>query len=490
MAADNDFVKEITKKSVDFSAWYVDIVRKAELADYSPMKGMMVIRPYGYEIWELLRDQLDRMFKESGHRNAYFPLFIPESFLKKEAEHVEGFAPEVAWVTSGGDEVLEERLAVRPTSEAIICSMYSKWVKSWRDLPLLYNQWANVVRWEKVTRLFLRTTEFLWQEGHTVHATAEEAEEETLRMLATYRRLAEEYLAIPVVTGRKSDSEKFAGAVRTYAIEMLMPDGKALQAGTSHNLGQNFAKAFNIRYESKEQKLEYAWQTSWGATTRLIGALVMTHGDDSGLILPPRLAPIQAVIVPISSGNWRETVLPQAQKIFSELKAAGIRVFLDDRDAYTPGWKYADWEMRGVPVRIEIGPRDIDKQQAVLVSRLDRKKSFVSWDKLAAELPLLLERIQKDLYHRALAFRDENTHDAQGYDELTEAMAGSRGFIRCGWCGSSDCEAKVKADTSATIRVILDATEPGFDPVAAGRHGTCVICGREAPHTVLFAKSY
>jgi prolyl-tRNA synthetase len=482
MAADNDFVKDITKKSVDFSAWYVDVIKKAELADYSPMKGMMVIRPYGYEIWELIRDQLDRMFKESGHRNAYFPLFIPESLLKKEAEHVEGFAPEVAWVTVGGGEVLEERLAVRPTSEAIICSMYSKWVKSWRDLPLLYNQWANVVRWEKVTRLFLRTTEFLWQEGHTVHATAEEAEEETLRMLATYRRLAEDYLAIPVVTGLKSDSEKFAGAVRTYAIEMLMPDGKALQAGTSHNLGQNFAKAFNIRYESKEQKLEYAWQTSWGATTRLIGALIMTHGDDSGLILPPRVAPIQAVIVPISAGNWQETVLPHAKKVLTELKAAGLRVHLDDRDSYTPGWKYADWEMRGVPVRVEIGPKDIEKQQVVLVSRLDRKKSFIPWNGLAAELGSLLEYIQAELYRRAKAFHDENTRPAATYDELSEAMAGSRGLIKSGWCGGRDCEAKVKAGTAATIRVILDQPDATL--------GKCAVCGQKAPHTVLFAKSY
>ncbi len=482
MAADNDFVKEITKKSVDFSAWYVDVVRKAELADYSPMKGMMVIRPYGYEVWELLRDQLDRMFKETGHRNAYFPLFIPESFLQKEAEHVEGFAPEVAWVTSGGGEVLEERLAVRPTSEAIICSMYAKWVKSWRDLPLLYNQWANVVRWEKVTRLFLRTTEFLWQEGHTVHATAEEAEEETLRMLGIYRRLAEEYLAIPVVTGRKSDSEKFAGAVRTYAIEMLMPDGKALQAGTSHNLGQNFAKAFNIRYESREQKLEYAWQTSWGSTTRLVGALVMTHGDDSGLVLPPRVAPIQAVIVPISAGNWRETVLPHARRLLDELKAAGVRAHLDDRDTFTPGWKYSDWEMRGVPLRVEVGPKDIDKKQAVLVSRVDRKKSFVPWDGVAAEARRQLEAIQGELYARALAFRDASTHDARSYAGLQEAMAGGRGFIRCGWCGGRDCEAKVKADTAATIRVILDPPPPGFD--------SCVACGKPAAHAVLFAKSY
>jgi prolyl-tRNA synthetase len=482
MAADNDFVKDITKKSVDFSAWYVDVIKKAELADYSPMKGMMVIRPYGYEIWELLRDQLDRMLKETGHRNAYFPLFIPESFLKKEAEHVEGFAPEVAWVTVGGGEVLEERLAVRPTSEAIICSMYAKWVKSWRDLPLLYNQWANVVRWEKVTRLFLRTTEFLWQEGHTVHATAEEAEAETLRMLDTYRRLSEEYLAIPVLTGRKSDSEKFAGALRTYAIEMLMPDGKALQGGTSHNLGQNFAKAFGIRYESREQKLEYAWQTSWGATTRLIGALIMTHGDDSGLILPPRVAPIQAVIVPISAGNWQETVLPQAQKILAELKGAGMRVFLDDRDAYTPGWKFADWEMRGVPVRVEIGPKDIEKKQAVLVNRLNRKKSFVAWDALAGELNRLLEEIQNELFNRAKTFRAENTHVAATMAELKDLMENKRGFIKAGWCGGADCEAKVKGETSATIRVILDEADPAL--------GQCAVCSQKALHTAVFAKSY
>lgn len=482
MAAENDFVKDITKKSVDFSAWYVDVIKKAELADYSPMKGMMVIRPYGYEIWELLRDQLDRMLKECGHRNAYFPLFIPESLLKKEAEHVEGFAPEVAWVTVGGGEVLEERLAVRPTSEAIICSMYAKWVKSWRDLPLLYNQWANVVRWEKVTRLFLRTTEFLWQEGHTVHATADEAEEETLRILEIYRRLAEDYLAIPVVTGLKSDSEKFAGALRTYAIEMLMPDGKALQGGTSHNLGQNFAKAFNIRFESREQKLEYAWQTSWGVTTRLIGALIMIHGDDSGLILPPRVAPIQVVIVPISAGNWQETVLPQARTIFTNLKNKGLRVFLDDRDSYTPGWKYADWEMRGVPVRMEIGPRDIEKKQVVLVNRLNRKKSFIAWSDLAGELSRMLEEIQAEMFLRAKAFQDENTHTVQTFSELQEAMAGGRGLIKSGWCGGADCEARVKGDTAATIRVIMDKPDPELDK--------CAVCGQKAPHTVLFAKSY
>ena len=314
----NDYVKQITKKSEDFSRWYTEIIRRAELADYSPMKGMMVIRPYGYEIWERIKENLDTMLKETGHKNAYFPLFIPESFLKKEAEHVEGFAPEVAWVTQGGNEKLEERLAVRPTSEAIICSMYSKWISSWRDLPLLINQWANIVRWEKVTRLFLRTTEFLWQEGHTVHATYDEAEDETLKILNIYKTLVEKFLAIPVITGLKSDSEKFAGALKTYAIETLMPDGKALQAGTSHNLGQNFAKAFNIRYENKNQQMEYAWQTSWGVTTRLIGALIMVHGDDSGLIIPPEVAPYQTVIVPISIGNWKETILPQANKIKDE----------------------------------------------------------------------------------------------------------------------------------------------------------------------------
>jgi len=482
MAADNDFVKEITKKSVDFSAWYVDVVKKAELADYSPMKGMMVIRPYGYEIWELMRDQLDRMFKASGHRNAYFPLLIPESFLKKEAEHVEGFAPEVAWVTMGGGEVLEERLAIRPTSEAIICSMYAKWVKSWRDLPLLINQWANVVRWEKVTRPFLRTTEFLWQEGHTVHASEAEAQEETLKILDIYKTFAEEYMAVPVLSGCKSDSEKFAGAVKTYAIEALMPDGKALQAGTSHNLGQNFAKAFNIRFESRSQQLEYAWQTSWGVSTRLVGALIMAHGDDSGLILPPRLAPIQAVIVPISAGNWQETVLPQARKIFEDLKNKGLRIFLDDRDTYTPGWKYADWEMRGVPVRIEIGPKDIEKQQVVLVNRLNRKKKFIAWTALAEELTRLLEEIQNELFNRAKVLRAENTHFAATFSELKNIMESKRGLIKTGWCGSGDCEAKVKQETSATIRVIQDVPEADL-PV-------CAVCGQKAPHTAVFAKSY
>jgi len=479
---ENDFVKEITKKSEDFSSWYTDVVRKAELADYSPMKGCMVIRPYGYEMWELIRDRLDAMLKASGHRNAYFPLFIPESYLQKEAEHVEGFAPEVAWVTIGGGEELEERWAVRPTSEAIICSMYAKWVKSWRDLPLLYNQWANVVRWEKVTRLFLRTTEFLWQEGHTVHATAGEAEEETLRILDIYRTLAEEVLAIPVYTGRKSESEKFAGALRTYAIEMLMPDGKALQGATSHNLGQNFSKAFNIRFESKEQKLEYAWQTSWGATTRLVGAVVMAHGDDSGLILPPRVAPIQVVVVPIPAGNWKETVLPRARELFTTLQAAGVRVFLDDSDTATPGWKFSEWEMRGVPLRLEIGPKDIAKGQAVLVSRLDRRKHFVPWGDLAATTTRLCGEIQAELLARARRFRDENTRVAVDLPEMTRIIENQRGFVRTGWCGKAECEKKVKEAVAATIRVIEEIPAKGLDH--------CAVCGAAATASVLFAKSY
>ena len=482
-AQKEDFVKQITKQSEDFSRWYLDVIRKAELADYSPMKGMMVIRPYGFEIWELIRDQLDRMFKETGHRNAYFPLFIPESFLKKEADHVEGFAPEVAWVTHGGSEPLEERLAVRPTSEAIICSMYAKWVQSWRDLPLLYNQWANVVRWEKVTRPFLRTTEFLWQEGHTVHATAEEAEEETLRMLGIYTKLAEEVLAIPVVPGRKSDSEKFAGAVRTYTIEMLMPDGKALQGGTSHFLGQNFAKAFNIRFENRSQQLEYAWQTSWGATTRLVGAVIMTHGDDSGLILPPRVAPVQAVIVPISRGDWRETVLPKARELEETLRRSGIRTYLDDRDGFTPGWKFSEWEMRGVPLRIEIGPKDIEKGQAVMVSRLDRSKTFVGAAGIGEAVRDQLELIQKALLERALRNRVENTRPAETMDEIRSILEEKRGFVRTGWCGERSCEERVKADCSATVRVILD--EPG-----EAVHRRCGICGGESRHEVLLAKAY
>ncbi|MCP4221444.1 MAG: proline--tRNA ligase [bacterium] len=478
----DDFVTQITKRSDDFSKWYIEMVKKAELADYSPMKGMMVIRPYGYEIWELIQGTLDTMFKETGHKNAYFPLFIPESFLTKEAEHVEGFAPEVAWVTIGGKEELEERLAVRPTSEAIICSMYAKWVKSWRDLPVLINQWANVVRWEKVTRPFLRTTEFLWQEGHTVHATAEEGQAETMTILEIYRRFCEDYLALPVISGLKSDSEKFAGAYRTYCIEALMPDGKALQAGTSHNLGQNFSKAFNIRFENQNQELEFGWQTSWGVSTRLVGALIMAHGDDSGLILPPKVAPLQAVIVPISRGNWKETVLPEAQKLQAQLKDAGFRSFLDDRDTYTPGWKFSDWEMKGVPVRIEVGPKDIEKGQAVLVNRINREKHFVKLEELNQTLSTLLEDIQKQLFQTALDYREANTREAKTFDETVEIIETHRGLVKGGWCEANECEVKLKEKVSATIRVIMDEKDEAFDE--------CSICGAPAKHTVLYAKSY
>src|SRR6059036_4000040 len=391
------FVTEITPRSQDFSRWYLDVVRRAELADYSPVKGCMVIRPYGYAIWEFIQQALDVRIKATGHQNAYFPLFIPESLLTKEAEHVEGFAPQVAYVTHGGGEELEEKLVVRPTSEAIIGTMYARWVQSWRDLPILINQWANVVRWEKVTRPFLRTTEFLWQEGHTAHETEDEAEAETLKILHLYKDTVETEMAVPVVEGLKSDSEKFAGALRTYSIEALMGDGRALQAGTSHNLGQNFAKAFDITFHSRDKSVQHVWGTSWGMTTRLVGALIMTHGDDSGLVLPPRIAPYQVVIVPIGRENWRETVLPRAREIERELAAAGIRVTLDERDE-RPGWKFSEWELRGVPLRVEIGPKDIEKASVVVARRDTRAKQSVPMSGLADSLRTLLDDVQRTLF--------------------------------------------------------------------------------------------
>ena len=372
----DDFVKEITSKDEDFSRWYVDVIRKSELADYSPIKGCMVIKPYGYELWENIRNELDKRIKATGHRNAYFPLFVPESLLKREAEHIEGFAPEVAWITHGGDDELEERIAIRPTSEAIIGATYSQWIESWRDLPLLINQWANIVRWEKVTRLFLRTREFLWQEGHTAHATAEEAEEETLKMLEVYREFSEDMLAMPVLVGRKSEGQKFPGAVHTYTVEALMSNGWALQAGTSHNLGQHFAKVFNIQYLDQNQQQQYVWQTSWGVSTRLVGGVVMTHGDNSGLILPPRIAPVQAIIVPILFDKTKAMVLAKVEQLLASL-SDGLRVEADVRDTYTPGWKFSEWEMKGVPLRIEVGPRDIQNEQVVLVRRDTREKMIV-----------------------------------------------------------------------------------------------------------------
>jgi prolyl-tRNA synthetase len=476
-------VKQITAKSEDFSRWYGEIIQKTELADYAPMKGMMVIRPYGYAVWENIQRLMDLRIKASGHRNAYFPLFIPESFLQKEAEHVKGFAPEVAWVTMGGKEELEERLAVRPTSEAIIGHMYSKWIKSYRDLPVLINQWANIVRWEKVTRPFLRTTEFLWQEGHTCHETEAQAEEETLKILDLYREFVETELAIPVVSGRKTLREKFAGAEMTYAIEGLMSDGRALQMGTSHNLGQHFAKVFDIKFEDRNQTLQYVWQTSWGVSTRLIGALIMCHGDDSGLRFPPRVAPVQVVIVPIPAGNWKETVLPAAQTAADTLKKAGLRVELDAREESTPGWKFAEYEMRGVPVRIEIGPRDIKNAQAVLVRRDLKTKETVALADLAVRVPVLLDEIQAQLFREAKTFLEANTRTASTYDEFKTILDTNRGFVVSPWCGEDDCEDKIKTETSATIRVIL-LNAPA--PVEGG----CVCCGRPAAAVAHFARAY
>ncbi|OFW15008.1 MAG: proline--tRNA ligase [Acidobacteria bacterium RIFCSPLOWO2_02_FULL_67_21] len=478
-----DLPTEITPQSQDFGRWYIDVVRRAELADYSPVKGCMVIRPYGYAMWELIQQGLDRRFKATGHVNAYFPLFIPESLLMREAAHVEGFAPQVAWVTHGGNEKLEERLVVRPTSETIIGTMYAKWVQSWRDLPILINQWANVVRWEKVTRLFLRTTEFLWQEGHTAHETAEEAQEETLRMLAVYKDFAEQELAIPVVDGQKTDSEKFAGAERTYSIEALMRDGRALQAGTSHNLGQNFSKSYDIKFQARDKSVQYVHTTSWGVSTRLIGGVIMVHGDEGGLILPPRIAPYQVVIVPIPRGNWRETVLPRAQAIRDELVARGMRVFLDDRESQTPGWKFNEWEMRGVPLRLEIGPKDLEKSQVVLARRDTREKSFVPMDGLAGRVEELLAAIQRALYERALAFREEHTSTTDSYEEFKAIMEGRPGFVIAPWCGPAACEAAIKAETQATIRNIPFSSAP-----AAGKH--CLKCGGAATAHAWFAKSY
>ncbi|MBI3400167.1 MAG: proline--tRNA ligase [Acidobacteria bacterium] len=475
------FVTEITSRSQDFSRWYLDVVRRAELADYSPVKGCMVIRPYGYAIWELIQQALDRRIKATGHVNAYFPLFIPESLLNKEAEHVEGFAPQVAYVTHGGGEELEEKLVVRPTSEAIIGTMYAKWVQSWRDLPILINQWCNVVRWEKVTRPFLRTTEFLWQEGHTAHETEQEAEDETLMILRLYKETVETEMAVPVIEGIKSESEKFAGALRTYSIEALMGDGRALQAGTSHNLGQNFAKAFDITFQARDKSVQHVWGTSWGMTTRLVGAAIMVHGDDSGLVLPPRIAPYQVVIVPIGRDNWRETVLPKAKEIQAELAAAGIRVTLDERDE-RPGWKFSEWELRGVPLRVEIGPKDIEKS-AVLVARRDtREKQSVPMDGLPAALRALLDAVQGNLLARARQFRDEHTLRADTYDAFKQTMEGRPGFVISPWCGAADCEAQIKTDTQATIRNM---------PIGGGAPaGGCVRCGNPAVAEAWFAKAY
>ncbi len=480
MKDDDRQVTQITPKSEDFSRWYVEIVRRAELADYAPMKGMMVIRPYGYAIWENIQQFLDKRIKQTGHENAYFPLFIPESYLQKETEHLEGFSPEVAWVTQGGGDDLEERLAVRPTSEAIIGNMYAKWIKSYRDLPVLINQWANIVRWEKATRLFLRTTEFLWQEGHTAHESREEAEKETMTILKLYREFVEEQLAVSVMIGKKTESEKFAGAVDTFCLEALMPDGKALQMGTSHFLGQHFSKVFNIRFEDRNQELQFVWQTSWGMTTRLVGALIMSHGDDSGLKIPPRIAPIQIVIVPISVGNWKENVLPAARELEKEMTQAGFRVELDDREEHTPGWKFAEWEMRGVPLRIEIGPRDIKNNQVVAVRRDNGKKDSLARENVIERTASLLEEIQNNLFNMSKAFQEANIHDAKNMAEFTQIIENQRGFIKAAWCGDPACEDQIKNETSATIRIV---------PLESAGEGSCVQCGKQG-NVVYFARAY
>jgi len=476
---DEEFVKEIPKKAENFSEWYTSVILKTELADYSPVRGCMVIRPYGYALWEGVQEGLNRRFKATGHMNAYFPLFIPESFLKKEAEHVEGFAPQVALVTRGGGEELTEPLVVRPTSEAIICSMYAKWIHSYRDLPVLINQWANVVRWEKSTRLFLRTMEFLWQEGHTAHRTREEAEEETMRMLMVYKDFVENDLAIPVLTGRKTEKEKFAGAEMTYAIEALMPDGQALQAGTSHFLGQNFAKAFDIKFLDSDNTEKNVWQTSWGVSTRILGALIMTHGDDRGLALPPKIAPVQVVIVPIVYKE-KEAVIEKA-KALRDLLEKDYRVRLDDRDEYTPGWKYNEWEMRGVPLRLEVGLKDIEKGQVVMVPRDGSGKVFVPEAEIAETARRMLDNLQAGCLKKAKDYLDSHIFEASTLPELKATLQEKKGFIKTMWCGSLECELKVKEETGATSRCIsLDEH----------RQGPCVTCGKPSTDTIFFARAY
>ena len=470
-------VEKLTKKSEDSSKWYLQLVRMAKLADYGPVRGTFAIRPYGFAIWERIQRDLDDRFKATGHVNAYFPLFIPESYLKKEAEHVEGFDPEVAWVTTAGREELEERIAVRPTSETIICEFYRRWIHSYRDLPVLVNQWSNFVRWEKVTRPFLRTTEVLWQEGHTVHATAEEAREETLRMLGVYRDCFAETLSIPVLTGQKSPSERFAGAVETFTCEALMGDGRALQSATSHDLGQNFSKAFDIAFLDENQDRVHPFQTSWGFSTRAVGALILVHGDDRGLKIPPKLAPVEAVIVPIWRGKNKSEVRTEAQKLYTELKAAGLRAELDLDEEHSPGWKFNEHELRGVPVRVEIGPKDIEKSQAVLVRRDTGEKEFVGRGGLPERLTVLLGEIQDNMMRQATEFRDANTRHAGSYDEFKEIIAEKRGFVVAPWDGTPETEQKIKEDTKATIRLLPFEREDGTDLIS-GKPGKTAIFAR------------
>ena len=477
MAKDKKLVEAITSMEDDFAKWYTDVVKKADLMDYTSVKGCMVLKPAGYALWENIQHELDRRFKETGVENVYLPMFIPESLLQKEKDHVEGFAPEVAWVTHGGLEELPERMCVRPTSETLFCDFYAKEIQSYRDLPKVYNQWCSVVRWEKETRPFLRSREFLWQEGHTAHATAQEAQERTEQMLHLYADFCEEVLAIPVIRGRKTDKEKFAGAEATYTIEALMHDGKALQSGTSHNFGDGFAKAFGIQYTDKDNKLQYVHQTSWGMTTRLIGAIIMVHGDNSGLVLPPKIAPVQVMIIPIA--QHKEGVLDKAYELKSRLK--DVRVKVDDSEK-SPGWKFSEAEMRGIPVRIEIGPKDLEAGQAVIVRRDTREKQTVSLDELESKVAQTLDTMQKEMLERARAHRDSHTYTAVNYDEFKEIIATKPGFVKAMWCGDQACEDKIKEETTATSRCMPFDQEQLSD--------VCVCCGKPAKAMVYWGKAY
>ena len=483
--------KKLTSQKEDFSAWYNEVVQRAELADYSPVRGSMVIRPWGYAIWENMQRSLDQMFKDTGHQNAYFPLLIPMSFLEREAEHIEGFAPEVAVVTHAGGKKLEEPYAIRPTSETIIYAMFAKWVQSYRDLPLLINQWANVMRWEMRTRLFLRTAEFLWQEGHTAHKDEAEAEEETIRMLGVYRTFMEEWMCMPVITGRKSDSERFAGAVRTYSCEALMRDNKALQAGTSHMLGQNFAKQFDLKFQTETGGEDYAYNTSWGVSTRLVGALVMTHGDDNGVVIPPWLAPTQVVIVPIyRSDEERAVVLEKANSVAATLKSQKVRVHIDSRDNMKPGAKYYEWERKGVPMRIEVGPKDVANGKLVVVMRVEtpgiQRKEIMDESAALNGIAQRLEDFQVALREAALARREANSHRGiEDYAKLRELVEADAGFVYAGWCGSAECEAKVKEETKATIR---NLPQEEFRSKQAPQK--CAVCGQGAKHEAIWARAY
>ncbi len=472
------------KKGDNFSEWYTEVVLKSGMAEYSTIKGCMILREQSYSVWEKIQEVFNQKIKETGHRNVYFPMFIPESFLKKESEHFEGFVPEVAWVTEGGSTKLEEKLAIRPTSETIIYATFSKWIRSWRDLPIKINQWCNIVRWEtKATKPFLRTREFLWQEGHTAHMTSKEAEKEVMDILGEYRDVMENYLAIPVLVGVKTDSEKFAGALYTTTLEAIMPDGKALQMGTSHNLGQNFAKVFDIKFIGEDEKEHKVWQTSWGISTRLIGALVMVHGDDRGLVMPPKVAPTQVVIVPITyKAADSEAILEKAKEILEKLKAKGFTAVLDDRAEYTPGWKFNQWELQGVPVRIEIGPRDLKQDQVTLARRDTYQKTTAKMGEAVQATEKLLEEIQNNLYARAKAVLEEKTTTVQDYEGFQKALRNKGGFIKAAWCNNPECEEKIKEETGATIRLKPFEKEKAV--------GGCVYCGKKDGEIVYFAKSY